>query len=257
MSRLDPILASRRRAVAATSLQRPLAELEVALGLGAPLVRDVPAALAAPGLGIIAELKRRSPSGGVLNSGADASATARLYCGAGACMLSILTEPEHFGGALADLRAARDAVPVPLLRKDFIVDAYQIAESRLAGADAILLIVAALGRRTGEFLRRAGELGLHALVEVHDEAELALALDAGAEIIGINNRNLADLSVDLSVTERLAPLVPKGVLVVAESGVRSRADAQRIARAGADALLIGTALMQAPDPSAKLRELAG
>ncbi len=256
MSRLDPILASRKRAVAASSRRRPLVDLEAELRRAAPLVRDAAAALARPGLGIVAELKRRSPSGGALKPGADAAATARLYHGAGACMLSILTEPEHFGGSLDDLAAARAAVPLPLLRKDFIVDAYQIAESRLAGADAILLIVAALGNRTGEFLLRAAAAGLHVLVEVHDEAELDLALAAGAEIVGINNRNLTDLSVDLSTTERLAPRVPEGVLIVAESGVSSRADAQRLKNAGADALLIGTALMQAPDPAALLRDFA-
>jgi indole-3-glycerol phosphate synthase len=165
-----------------------------------------------------------------------------------------LTEPEHFGGAIEDLKLARATVPVPVLRKDFIVDPYQIAESRLAGADAILLIVAALGARTGEFVARAAEAELHALVEVHDERELEVALDAGAEIVGINNRNLTDLSVDLGVFERLAPLVPRGVLAVAESGVETRADAVRMRRAGADALLVGTALMRAPDPALKLRE---
>jgi indole-3-glycerol phosphate synthase len=259
MSRLDPILERRREAVAAARALRPLealqddvaAQARDACGLR---VRDFRGALAAPGLSIIAELKRRSPSGGALKPAADAAATAASYYGAGARALSVLTEPEHFGGALEDLKVARAAVPVPVLRKDFVVDPYQIAESRAAGADAILLIVAALGARTGEFVARAAEAELHALVEVHDEGELKIALDAGAEIVGINNRNLTDLSVDLGVFERLAPLVPRGVLAVAESGVETRDDAVRMRRAGADALLIGTALMRANDPALKLRE---
>jgi len=258
MNRLTPILERRREAVAAARALRPIEALEDALARAlageSRRVRDFRAALAAPGLSIIAELKRRSPSAGSLKPSADAGATASAYFGAGARALSVLTEPEHFGGAIGDLKIARAAVPVPVLRKDFIVDAYQIVESRLAGADAILLIVAALGARTGEFLARAAEHQLQALVEVHDERELRVALDAGAEILGVNNRNLADLSVDLGVFERLAPLVPVGVLKVAESGVETRADALRMQRAGADALLVGTALMRAGDPAAKLKE---
>ncbi len=253
MNRLDPILARRREAVAAARALRPLEALQDAAA-AARSVRDFRAALAAPGLSIVAELKRRSPSAGALRPAADAAATARSYYAAGARALSVLTEPEHFGGALEDLAIARAAAPVPVLRKDFVVDPYQIAESRAAGADAILLIVAALGARTAEFVAAAAAAGLHALVEVHDEAELRVALDAGAEIVGINNRNLADLGVDLGVFERLAPLVPRGVLTVAESGVATRADAIRMRRAGADALLVGTALMTAADPALKLRE---
>jgi len=257
MNRLTPILERRREAVAAARALRPLDALEDAIAAAPPARRDFRAALAAPGLSIIAELKRRSPSGGALKLAADAGATAAAYHAAGARALSVLTEPEHFGGALEDLRLARRAAPVPALRKDFIVDPYQIAESRLAGADAVLLIVAALGVRTAEYLGLAAAAGLDALVEVHDEAELDVALDAGAEIVGINNRNLTDLSVDLGVFERLAARIPAGVIKVAESGVETRADAERMRRAGADALLIGTALMKAADPAAKLRELAG
>jgi indole-3-glycerol phosphate synthase len=257
MNRLAPILERRREAVAAARALRPLSALEDALAAAPPrvsAVRDFRAALAAPGLSVIAELKRRSPSGGALKPAADAAATAAAYFGAGARALSVLTEPDHFGGAIEDMQLARAAAPIPVLRKDFVVDAYQIAESRLAGADAVLLIVAALGERTQEFVARAAEAQLHALVEVHDERELRTALDAGAEIVGINNRNLTDLSVDLGVFERLAPLVPRGVVAVAESGIEARADAVRMRRAGADALLVGTALMRAPDPGAKLRE---
>ncbi len=253
-NRLDPILERRREAVAAARALRPLEALEEDAAAAARNVRDFRGALAAPGLSIIAELKRRSPSGGALKPAADAAATASAYYGAGARALSVLTEPDHFGGAIEDLKTARAAVPVPVLRKDFIVDPYQITESCAAGADAILLIVAALGARTAEFVALAAEAALHALVEVHDEAELRVALDAGAEIVGVNNRNLTDLTVDLGVFERLAPLVPRGVLAVAESGVETRADAVRMRRAGADALLVGTALMRAPDPALKLRE---
>ena len=257
MNRLTPILEKRRIAVAAARALNPLDALEEAIAAAPPPRRDFRAALTAPGLSIIAELKRRSPSGGALKPGADAGATAATYHAAGARALSVLTEPDHFGGAIADLKIARDSVPIPALRKDFIVDPYQIAESRLAGADAILLIVAALGARTADYLSRAAAAGLDALVEVHDEAELDVALDAGAEIIGVNNRNLTDLSVDLRVFERLAARIPSAVVKVAESGVETRADARRMRDAGADALLVGTALMTAPDPTAKMQELAG
>lgn len=258
MSRLDPILARRREAVAAERARRPLEALrEACAARSAPafMTRDFRGAIAAPGLSVIAELKRRSPSAGALRQGADAAATAAAYHGAGASALSVLTEPDHFGGSLADLQAARAAVPIPVLRKDFVVDPYQVVESRAAGADAILLIVAALGPRTGEFLARAAEEGLHALVEVHDEDELRIAIDAGADIVGINNRNLADFSVALETFERLAPLLPEGVVAVAESGVEARQDALRMRRAGAHAILVGSALMRAPDPAHKLREL--
>lgn len=253
MNRLAPILARRVEAVAAARALRPIEAIEDAIA-AMPAPRDFRAALVAPCLSIIAELKRRSPSLGALKPAADAGATAVLYHAAGASALSVLTEPDHFGGDIEDLKVARVGAPIPALRKDFIVDTYQIAESRLAGADAVLLIVAALGERTAEFLARASDLGLDALVEVHDERELRVALDAGADIVGVNNRNLGDLRVDLAVFERLAPLVPEGVVKVAESGVETREDAERMRHAGADALLVGTALMRAADPAAKLRE---
>ncbi len=254
MNRLEPILDARRRAVAAAAVLRPFAEIEQALEAQQAPLRDFRAAIAAPGLSIVAEIKRRSPSAGALNPVADARALAAAYFAAGARALSVLTESEHFGGAPGDLGAARDAVPLPILRKDFIVDPYQIAESRFIGADAILLIVAALGRRVAEFIAKARAFGLVALVEVHDERELDQALAAGADLIGINNRNLTDLSVDLATSERLIPLAPKGVLVVAESGIETRADAARMRRAGAHGLLVGSALMRASDPGGKLRE---
>jgi indole-3-glycerol phosphate synthase len=254
MSRLEPILAARRRSVA-EALRRPGADRLRERARAMPAARDFRAALAGPGLAAIAELKRRSPSAGELKGGADAAATARLYEAAGAAALSILTEPDYFAGDLSDLVAARAAVGVPVLRKDFVVHPWQLAESRAAGADAVLLIVAALGRATGDLLAEARRLGLQALVEVHDEAELALAIDAGADLVGVNNRNLADLSVDLRVAERLIPLLPRGIVAVAESGVERRDDAARMARAGAAAILVGTALMRAADPARALREL--
>jgi indole-3-glycerol phosphate synthase len=220
----------------------------------APAWRDFKAALLKPRPSIIAEIKRRSPSAGALRPAARADRMAALYHDAGARALSVLTEPDHFGGALGDILLARDEVPLPVLRKDFVVDPYQLVESRVAGADAVLLIVAVLGERTGEFVERAAEAGLDALVEVHDEAELRVALDAGAEIVGVNNRNLTSLTVDLAVAERLLPLLPDDVVGVAESGVETRADAARLGRAGAGALLIGSALMRAEDPTSKLRE---
>lgn len=254
MSRLAPILEARRAAVAAARAAVSRAAL---LDRPLPAPRGFRRALARPGLSLVAEIKRASPSEGAIRPGADAAATAALYEAAGAVALSVLTEPRFFGGDLADLAAARGATHLPALRKDFVVDAYQLAESRAAGADAVLLIVAALGPATGDFVAEAAALGLDALVEVHDEDELRIALDAGADLVGINNRNLKDLSVDLAVTERLAPLVPRGVTVVAESGVERWADARRLARAGADAILVGTVLMKAPHPGAKLAELIG
>lgn len=253
MNRLDPIVEARREAVAVARSTTPVEALEDRLPL-APAWRDFKAALMKPRPSIIAEIKRRSPSAGAIRPAAQASQVAETYYGAGARALSVLTEPNHFGGHIDDILTARDRVPLPVLRKDFVVDPYQILESRVAGADAVLLIVAVLGERTGEFVERAAEAGLDALVEVHDEAELRAALDAGAEIVGVNNRNLTSLAVDLSVAERLLPLLPDDVVGVAESGVEKRADAARLGRAGADALLIGSALMRAEDPSTKLRE---
>lgn len=253
MNRLDPIVDARREAVFLARADTPLEALNDRLPL-APAWRDFKAALLKPRPSIIAEIKRRSPSAGAIRPAAQANQVAVQYYDAGARALSVLTEPKHFGGEIGDILAARDEVPLPVLRKDFIVDPYQVVESRVAGADAILLIVAVLGERTGEFVELAAEAGLDALVEVHDEPELRIALDAGAEIVGVNNRNLTSLEVDLSVSERLLPLLPGDVVGVAESGVETRADAARLGRAGAQALLIGSALMRSEAPSTKLRE---
>ncbi len=200
----------------------------------------------APRLALIAEVKRRSPSKGDIAHGLDAVAQARAYEAAGADAVSVLTEPSRFGGSLEDLRAVAAAVRLPVLRKDFIVDVYQVWEAAEAGAAALLLIVAALSdAELAALLDEVAACGMDALVEVHDEAELRRALAAGASLVGVNNRNLRTLTVDLAVTERLAPMAPPGVLLVAESGVGDAADARRVARAGARALLVGEALVRA------------
>jgi len=221
--------------------------------------RDFRRALRAPGVSLIAEFKRRSPSRGDLRPGADPIATARCYAGAGAAALSVLTEPRFFGGSLADLHAARGACDLPALRKDFLVDPVQLAESAgPAGPDCVLLIAAALTTEELRCLRElAAACGQAALVEVHDEADLERALESGAEIIGINNRDLRTFQVSLDTTRRLRPLVPASLPVVSESGIHTREDVLRLGDAGAEAMLVGEALMTADDPAAKIRELLG
>ncbi|HUA53201.1 MAG TPA: indole-3-glycerol phosphate synthase TrpC [Candidatus Sulfotelmatobacter sp.] len=252
--RLGPIIERRRADVVAARRARPLAALRDALA-GAPPVRGFRRALAAPGLQIVAEIKRRSPSAGAIREDAQPAEVARRYQAAGAAALSILTEPHHFGGTLDDLIEGRAAVSLPVLRKDFTVDPYQLAEARVAGADAVLLIVAAVPDHLAELGAEARALGLDVLVEVHDERELALALDAGADLIGINNRNLHDFSIDLATTERLRPRIPPGILVIGESGIETPADMRRMVAARVDAVLIGSSLMRSPDPGARLATL--
>lgn len=209
-------------------------------------------------INVIAECKRRSPSKGVLASAYDPAAIAQQYERGGAAAISVLTEPTFFDGALTHLTAVRAAVQVPLLRKDFIVDEYQLLEARAAGADAVLLIVAALVQRDLARLQaRARELGLATLVEVHDEQELSRAIESGARVIGVNNRDLRTLEVDVDASYRLAATIPKDVVAVSESGLQSRADLERLAGAGFRAFLIGERFMTAPDPSGALAELVG
>jgi indole-3-glycerol phosphate synthase len=219
-------------------------------------VRDFLGALRRPGVALIAEHKRRSPSAGAIREDLSLEDVVSAYARGGAAALSILTEGPSFGGSLDDLRAARTNASLPILRKDFIVDPYQVPESLAAGADAILLIVAALTEsELSELHRQARALGLSVLVEVHDEHELEAAAAIGAELIGINNRNLATLSVETTRTFELLPLIPAGALVVAESGFRARDELDQLERAGVDAVLIGEALMRAPDVEAAVREL--
>jgi len=243
-------VAAARRAVPEADLRARLRDRAVSLPFEAGLsLRGGPAR-------VIAEVKRASPSAGAIRAGLDAVAQARAYAAAGAAAISVLTDGPGFGGSLADLAAVREAVAVPLLRKDFVVDGYQLLEARAHGADAALLIVAALDADTlRRLLAGCRELGLAALVEVHDEAEVDAALAAGATIVGINNRNLKTFVVDLAVSERLLPRLPASVRGVAESGVRTADDARRLRRAGAANLLVGEALVRAADPGALLREM--
>jgi len=215
-------------------------------------------ALSRPGISLIAEHKRRSPSAGAIREDLDVEDVVTAYELGGAAALSILTEPFHFGGSLDDLRAARAATHLPVLRKDFIVDPYQLYESAAAGADAILLIVAALERDALLALHRdARALDLDVLVEVHDEDELEAALDVEAEVIGINNRDLSDFSVDLQRTFDLLADVPAGKTVVSESGIVFREQIEELERVGVDAVLVGESVMAADDPEAAVRLLAG
>jgi indole-3-glycerol phosphate synthase len=209
---------------------------------------------------VIAEVKRRSPSRGEIRADFDPLAIATAYVAAGAAAISVLTDEHYFGGHLDTLEAVRAATSVPVLRKDFIVDSYQIDEAVARGADAVLLIVAAFPGDSGEAELRALQQaalarGVDVLVEVHDEAELATALRLGADLVGINNRNLATFEVDLATTERLAAGIPEGVVLVAESGIFTNDDIQRLERCGASAFLVGEALMREPDVGLALEKL--
>jgi len=254
---LDDILAHKRRELAAARARVGEAELARLAAHADDAPRGFRHALqTAPTPRVIAEIKRRSPSRGEIRPDFDPVAIAKSYADAGAAALSVLTDERFFGGHLDFLTRVRREVDLPLLRKDFVVDPYQIDEARVAGADAVLLIVAALGARAVRTLRqRALERGLDALVEVHDEDELAVALEAGADLVGINNRDLRSFETDLAVTERLAPRIPEGVVVVAESGIFTPRDVSRLTGAGAHACLVGESLMREADVGKALRHL--
>ena len=259
MGVLDEIVAHKREEVAARRVSRPLAALEAACRGLAP-ARELAEALI-PGAGrrvrLIAEVKKASPSKGVLAGGLDVTAQARIYETAGADAVSVLTDEKWFKGSLDDLVAVRGAVSLALLRKDFTVDEYQLWEARAAGADAALLIVAALDAPALRDLFQAAKgIGVHTLVEAHTEAELEAALAVGARVVGVNNRNLQTLTTDLETSVRLLPLIPPGHVAVAESGIFTKADVERVARAGAHAVLVGEALVRAADVAAKVRELS-
>ncbi len=248
------VAATRTRVAHAAS--RPAVDALVRRAAAMPSTRGFRAALGAPGMRVIAECKRRSPSRGVLRAEYDPAAIARGYATAGAAAISVLTEPTFFDGALAHLQAVRAAVDVPLLRKDFIVDHFQLLEARACGADAVLLIVAALDDEAlGQLMREARALDLDVLVEVHDEAELGRAVACGADLIGVNNRNLRTLAVDVDASVRLAAAMPPGVLPVAESGLRSGDDLRRLHDVGYRAFLIGERFMTAADPGEALAGL--
>ena len=252
---LGDIIASRRRQLDEAQARLPLEALKLAAQSRSER-RDFAAALSGGPLRVIAELKRASPSRGILRQEYRCDAIARSYEAAGASALSVLTEERHFLGSLADLEMARAAVRLPVLRKDFILADYQIYESVAAGADALLLIVAALSdEELRSFLELCQDLRVAALVEVHDASELERALRAGARIIGVNNRDLKTLAVDLEVSFRLRPGIPAGSIAVSESGVKGWEDLRRLAQAGYHAALIGERLMTAVDPGAELRKM--
>jgi indole-3-glycerol phosphate synthase len=241
----------------------PVEALEAQIAAGGALLADrTPGsfvkALAAAGVGVIAEFKRRSPSAGLLLENADVQTIVTAYERGGASALSVLTEGPNFGGSLADLRTARAASWLPILRKDFVVDPYQLYEARAAGADAVLLIVAALGRADLAALReQATALDLDVLVEVHDSDELARAAALGARLIGVNNRDLRDFTVDVRRTFQLLSEMPAGTIVVSESGIGAAEQLYELERQGVAAVLVGETLMRAPDPQARLAALLG
>ncbi|MCC7103918.1 MAG: indole-3-glycerol phosphate synthase TrpC [Chloroflexi bacterium] len=257
MSVLEEIVANKRLEVAARKRARPL-EAVRDQALARTGQREFAAALAAPGLQVIAEIKRRSPAKGDLNATLDAPVQARRYQTAGAAAISVLTDEKYFNGRDDDLAAVRAAVDLPLLRKDFTVDPYQVWEARALGADALLLIVRALSQPELEtLLALTTEAGLTALVEVHDAPELARAVAAGARVIGVNNRNLDTLTVDPETSLRLRSGVPADTIAVAESGISEPGLTARLAEAGFAAILVGEALVRAEDPGRLLRQLRG
>jgi indole-3-glycerol phosphate synthase len=255
VSVLDEILEGVRADLAARQRAVPLDRLKEAADRR-PAPRNVVAALKGADVAVIAEVKRASPSKGALAAIADPAALAVDYEAGGARVISVLTEQRRFGGSLEDLAAVREAVRVPLLCKDFVVSSYQLWEARAHGADMVLLIVAALEQNAlVSLVERALSIDLVPLVEVHTEAELARALDAGARVIGINARNLATLEVDRSVFAQLAPQVPEGIIKIAESGVRGPHDLLAYAAAGADAVLVGESLVTGRDPRSAVADL--
>jgi indole-3-glycerol phosphate synthase len=255
---LETIVAAATQSASVRERQLPLEALRAQLARQ-PRGEAFHAALrSSPAPRVIAECKRRSPSKGILRKDYDPVSHARAYAQAGAAAISVLTEPTFFDGSLDHLRQVRAAVDVPLLRKDFIVTEYQLVEAAVAGADAALLIVGALeGKALQALSAQAKAIGLAALVEVHDRDELSRAVDAGATIIGVNSRNLRTLAVDLGVLEELIAAVPAGVTAVAESGIRTTADLDRLTALGYHAFLVGERLISEPDPGAALQQLRG
>jgi indole-3-glycerol phosphate synthase len=248
---LDEILARKREEVAHLRTAPP------ARNTPALPTRGFAAALRRPGVSVIAEFKRRSPSGGLIRPDATPSDIAGVYSAAGAAAMSVLTDAHYFGGSGDDLAEARGACSLPVLRKDFVVDTMQIHEARAMGADAVLLIVRALSdRELRDFLNVSLEIGLDTLVEAHSADEVLRALDAGATIVGVNNRDLDTLVTDVTLAPRLRPLVPSECLFVAESGISTPEQIAILADAAVDAVLVGEALLRAADPGAQLRALA-
>ncbi len=255
MTVLDEIIAHKRTEVAASRAAVPLAEVRERAA-AAPPVRAFAAAITGPPVRLIAEVKRASPSQGTIRGDADPATLARGYEEAGAAAVSVLTDRRYFHGHAQDLQAVRAAIRLPVLRKDFVVDPYQVYEARALGADAMLLIAGTVPQEDLILLGRlAADLGMTALFEVHTAEQVNEVLAAGAGVIGINNRDLRTMAVDLDVTLRLRPRIPSAIVVISESGIESPADVARVCRAGIDAVLVGTALMASPDSAAHLRSL--
>jgi indole-3-glycerol phosphate synthase len=255
---LDDILAETRRTVVASRARVSAAEIEKQAAASAAARSLAQSLRAAQGMACIAEFKRRSPSRGWIQREADVASMACAYEAASAAGMSVLTDTPFFGGSLDDLRRARAASGLPILRKDFLVDPYQVAEARAAGADAVLLIVAALSDRDLHLLlAETGRWGMEALVETHAADEVARAVAAGANIVGVNHRDLGTFEMNMDLAARMRSLIPPDRLVVAESGIKTADDVRRLRAAGIDAILVGEMLMQAPDPAAALRALVG
>jgi indole-3-glycerol phosphate synthase len=256
--RLEALVASTREAVGRRRSETPIAEVRAAAAAVEHEGRPFAEALVRPGTSVIAEHKRRSPSAGEIRAGSTCAEIVAAYERGGAAALSVLTEEAHFGGSLDDLRAARAATELPILRKDFTVDPYMLYEAKAAGADAVLLVVGSLSNRElSELYAAAGELDLDAIVEISRDDELEIALDLDADVIGINNRDLEDFSVDITRTFDLLADVPAGKTVVSESGIVHREQVEELERVGVDAVLVGETVMRAPDPELAVRELVG
>ena len=254
---LDRIVSQNLEALEHKKRRLPMAEVQ-RLASEQPPALELASALRGDGIQLIAEIKKASPSRGVIRPDFDPVEIAKIYAGNGAAAISVLTEARYFQGSLDHLKNIRKALPdeIPLLRKDFIVDPYQIYESRAYGADSLLLIVAILEpEKLQELLGISHELNMSCLVEVHNEAEVEIALKSQAKIIGINNRDLNTFGVDITITERLRPLIPRDRIVVSESGIKERSDIEKLSQLGIDAVLIGESLMSAPDIAARMREL--
>jgi indole-3-glycerol phosphate synthase len=255
MPRLDELVHATRDAVRRRQRERSLSDLAAEVEPGRE-GRPFAEALSRPGTSVIAEHKRRSPSAGTIRDGASCADIVAAYERGGAAAVSILTEEEHFGGSLANLREARAATELPVLRKDFTIDPYQLYEAKVAGADGVLLVVGSLEQSDlASLYAQAQELDLDALVEIHDGEELELALELDCDVIGINNRNLEDFSVDIQRTFDLLADVPAGKVVVSESGIHHRGQIEELEQVGVDAVLVGEAIMRAADPEGALRDL--
>jgi len=254
---LDRIVADNLEELESRKRRFPLKEWQ-RMALEQPLPLDFASALQGNHIKLIAEVKRASPTKGIIRPDFNPVEIAQTYAGNGAAAISVLTEAKYFQGSLDHLRDIRKALGnrLPLLRKDFLCDPYQVYESRAYGADCLLLIVAILTpEKLGALLRLSHELGMSCLVEVHNEAELEIALNSGAKVIGINNRDLSTFDVDLTTTKRLRPLIPQDRIVVSESGIKNRSDMEKMKRWGVDAVLIGESLLSAPNIAAKMKEL--